>query len=79
MGAGPPPVPQRGLPAIAMARTVTRDPDPGAVGPALERIDALLDAAEHVIRSDDETSPLVTGLLAAANTIAVTEPLEEAQ
>lgn len=78
MADGPPPRPLRGLPGIALARTVTRDPEPGSVGPALERIDALLDAAEQMIRADDEASVLVPGLLAAANTIAVTEPLEEA-
>jgi uncharacterized protein len=79
MADGPPPQPPRGLPGIALARAVTRDPDPGAAGPALERIDALLEAAERMIRAEDEDSVLVTGLLAAANTIAVTEPQREVE
>ena len=39
----------RGLQFIALARASCRDPDPGAVGPALERIDGLLATAEQLM------------------------------
>ena len=49
LGAGPPPEFARGLQFVALARAACRDPDPGAAGPALERIDRLLSAAEQLL------------------------------
>ena len=75
VGAGPPPDPARALPGIALARTVCRDPDPGVVGPALRRIDALLADAEQSIGAGGEPAFLAFGLVMAAGAIAATEPL----
>jgi hypothetical protein len=72
----PPPTPSRALPWIALARAVCRDPDPGVVGPALERIDGLLAAAERLIAAQDADYRLAIGLIHGSATIAVTEPLE---
>jgi uncharacterized protein len=71
----PPPEPARALPWIALARAVCRDPDPGAAGPALERIDVLLSGAERLIAAPvgDPRAPI--GLIHAAATVAATEPL----
>ena len=75
MGSMPPLDLARALPGVALARAVCRDPDPGAVGPALERIDGLLAGAESLI-ADGEVDPfLAFGLLMAAGTIAATEPV----
>jgi hypothetical protein len=71
----PPPDPTRALPWIALARAVCRDPDPGVVGPALERVGGLLDAAESLIAGQAEDLRASIGLIHAAATIAVTEPL----
>lgn len=71
----PPPTPSRALPWIALARAVCRDPDPGVAGPALERIDGLLAAAETQIPAAEPGSLLAVGLVHAAATIAATEPL----
>jgi uncharacterized protein len=71
----PPPDPARALPWIGLARAVCRDPDPGAVGPALERVDGLLDAAEGVIGADGVDPRPAIGLIHAAATIAATEPV----
>jgi hypothetical protein len=76
MGAGPPPDPARALPGIALARAVCRDPDPGAVGPVLERIDALLAGTEELIADAASEPFLVFGLLMAAGAIAATEPVD---
>ncbi|HWC85759.1 MAG TPA: amidohydrolase family protein [Solirubrobacteraceae bacterium] len=75
----PPPDPARALPWINLARAVCRDPDPGAIGPALERVDGLLAAAEHLITSRDghNALPAIRQIHAAA-TIAATEPPEPA-
>jgi hypothetical protein len=75
MGAGPPPQFARVLPGIALARAVCRDPDPGSVGPALERIDALLANAEQHIADAGEQAYLALGLVMAAGAIAATEPI----
>ena len=75
VGAGPPPDPARALPGIALARTVCRDPDPGVVGPALRRIDALLADAEQSIGAGGEPAFLAFGIVMAAGAIAATEPL----
>ncbi len=77
MGAGPPPELARLLPGIALARAVCRDPDPGSVGPALQRIDALLANAEQHIADAGEQAFLALGLVMAAGAIAATEPIVE--
>lgn len=75
LGSMPPLDLARALPGIALARAVCRDPDPGAAGPALARIDALLAGAESVM-ADGEVEPfLAFGLLMAASAIAATEPV----
>jgi hypothetical protein len=71
----PPPEPARALPWIALARAVCRDPDPGAAGPALERIDGLLAGAERLIAAPVEDPRAPIGLIHAAATVAATEPL----
>jgi hypothetical protein len=75
MGAGPPPEATRAAPMIALARAACRDPDPGAAGPALERIDAMLASAEQLLAGGPEQVPQAIGLLMAAAVIAGTEPL----
>ena len=74
VGAGQPLDPSKALPGIALARAVCRDPDPGPVGPALERIDALLAGAEQQSAGPDQDPFLTLGLVMAAGTIAATEP-----
>ncbi len=76
MGGGRPPDFARALPGIALARAAARDPDPGIVGPALVRIDALLAAAEQLIAQGGETAYLAFGLVMASSAIAATEPLD---
>ncbi|HWF74359.1 MAG TPA: amidohydrolase family protein [Solirubrobacteraceae bacterium] len=71
----PPPDPARGLPWTNLAHAVCRDPDPGPVGPALERIDGLLTAAELLIGAGAEDPRAAIGLIHAAATIAATEPM----
>jgi hypothetical protein len=64
---------------VALARCACRDPEPGAAGPALRRIDDALAAAEHVLAEDDgERQDLAILLAVAAATVAGTEPLVEA-
>jgi hypothetical protein len=75
LGSGPPPDFARGLPFIAMARAACRDPDPGAVGPAMERIDGLLAAAEELLGVGERNGRAAVGLVMAAGVIAATEPL----
>jgi hypothetical protein len=75
IGAGPPPDFSRASPFISLARAVCRDPDPGAVGPALERIDKLLSTAEQLIVTDVEAARTAFGLVMAAGVIAGTEPV----
>jgi hypothetical protein len=75
IGAGPPPDPVRALPFIALARAACRDPDPGAVGPTLQRIDELLTAAEQLVGLGREQARGAFGLVIAAGVIAATEPL----
>jgi hypothetical protein len=74
LSSGPPPDFSRGLPFIAMARTVCRDPDPGAAGPALERIDELLCTAEQLLSAGGQEARTAVGLVMAAGAIAATEP-----
>lgn len=75
LGAGPPPQPQRALPAIDLARAVCRDPAPGLAGPALERIDRALQGAVQLIAQGPDHAVLAIGLVHAAATIAATEPV----
>lgn len=75
IGSGPPPNFSRGLPWVALARAVCRDPDPGIVGPALERVDGLLAAAEQLLGAGDDRARAAAGLVMAAGVIAATEPL----
>lgn len=75
LGSGPPPNFDRGLQFIALARAVCRDPDPGVAGPAMERIDGLLSAAEQLVTADSEQARAAFGLVMAAAVIAATEPL----
>jgi hypothetical protein len=75
MSGGRPPDGTRALPGIALARAACRDPDPGVVGPALQRIDALLAGAEQLIGQGGEEAPLAFVLIMAAGAIAATEPL----
>ena len=75
LSAGPPPDFARGLPFMALARTVCRDPDPGAAGPALDRIDTLLATAEQLLTAGGEQTRPAFGLVIAAGVIAATEPI----
>ncbi len=75
ISSGPPPNFTRALPFVALARAVCRDPDPGVVGPTLERIDGLLAAAEQLLAAGDERARAAVGLVMAAGVIAATEPL----
>ncbi len=74
ISSGPPPDFTRGLPFVAMARAACRDPEPGAAGPALERIETLLAAAEQMLAAGDEHARTAVGLVMAAGVIAGTEP-----
>ncbi|MDQ6804008.1 MAG: amidohydrolase family protein [Actinomycetota bacterium] len=72
----PPLDPARAFPWVSLARAVCRDPDPGVVGPSLERIDGLLAASESLIVGAEAEDPRAAiGLIHAAATIAATEPL----
>jgi hypothetical protein len=75
IGSGPPFDFARGLPFVALARAACRDPDPGVVGPALERIDGLLAEAEQLLAAGDERARAAIGLVMGAGVIAATEPL----
>lgn len=75
IGQRPPPDFSRSLPAVALARAVCRDPEPGAAGPALERIDALLSAAERLLGDGTADARNAAGLVMAAGVIAATEQL----
>jgi hypothetical protein len=63
----------RALPWIAMARTVGRDPEPGAAGPALARIDTALDAAERLIAAGGRQALGAIGLVHSTMVYAATE------
>jgi uncharacterized protein len=75
IGSGPPPDFTRAVPFIALARAACRDPDPGVVGPALERVDGLLASAEQLIAAGNDRARAAVGLVMAAGVIAATEPL----
>jgi hypothetical protein len=72
---GTPPAVERALPGIELARAVCRDPEAGAAGPVLERIDRALAAAESIITSDTGDAFLAFGLIHASIAVASTEPL----
>ncbi len=74
LSSGPPPDFTRGLPFVAMARAACRDPDPGAAGSALERVDKLLSTAEQALTDGSEQARTAVGLVMAAGAIAATEP-----
>ncbi len=78
IGSGPPPDFHRALPFLALARAACRDPDPGVVGPALERVDGLLGAAEQLLAAGDAQARAAVGLVMAVGVIAATEPLPAA-
>ncbi len=70
-----PPDPTLALPWIALARAVCRDPDPGAVGPVLRRIDGALDGAGRIMGDGGPQAFAAIGLLMAAAAMAATEPV----
>jgi predicted TIM-barrel fold metal-dependent hydrolase len=74
MSSGPPVAFGRSLPFLAMARAACRDPDPGPVGPTLERVDGLLAAAEQLLSSGEAPARAAFALVIAAGVIAATEP-----
>jgi hypothetical protein len=74
LSAGPPPDFGRGVPFVALARAACRDPDPGAAGPALARIDELLATAEQLLGEGGEQVRSAVGLVMASAVIAATEP-----
>ncbi len=73
MGGGPPPDFARGAQFVALARAACRDPDPGPAGPALQRIDGMLAAAEQLITGEPEQTLMAAGLVMASGVIAATE------
>jgi hypothetical protein len=75
LGSGPPPDFARSRPFIALARAACRDPQPGVVGPTLERIDGLLSAAESLLGGERELTRAAVGLVMGAGVIAATERL----
>ena len=75
VGGGPPRDLTRGLPHLHLARAACRDPEPGAAGPALERIDVALAAAEELIRDGHGEEMNAYALIIAAGAIAATEPV----
>ena len=74
---GPGVDPSRALPWVELARAVCRDPDPGSVGPALDRIDRALAGAEAVVAAGGPQAFLAVGLLMGANALAATEPVSD--
>ena len=76
MSGGQRPDVTRCVPWIAHARSVCRDPDPGAAGPALARIDSALSTAERLLAQPPPVSLWALGLLHGAAVIAATEPVD---
>jgi predicted TIM-barrel fold metal-dependent hydrolase len=74
LASGPPPDFTRSQPFVAMARAACRDPEPGPAGPALERIEQLLSAADALLAAGGDDARPAIGLVMAAGTIAATEP-----
>ncbi len=77
IASGPPVDPARILPFVSLARAACRDPEPGAVGPVLARVDELLAAAESMVDAGVEQARAAFGLVISASVIAATEPLGE--
>ena len=75
VAAGPPADPARVLPFVSLARSACRDPEPGDVGPVLERVDEMLAAAEAMVGAGVEQARAAFGLVISASVIAATEPL----
>lgn len=75
LGSGPPPDFTRSVPFISLARAACRNPDPGSLGPALERIDELLSGAEQLLADGTEQARTAAGMVIAAGVIAATEPV----
>lgn len=75
LGAGGPPDVARMGPWVALARCVSRDPDPGPAAPALERIDTAMRATEQLIAAGGPEARGAIGLVHSAAVISVTEPL----
>jgi hypothetical protein len=73
LSSGPPPQFPRSLPFLALARAACRDPDPGSAGPALERVDGLLSAAQELLGGEGEPARSALALVMAAGVIAATE------
>ena len=69
-----PPDLSRAQEGIELARYVCRDPEPGDAGPALERIDAALAAAQSALMGGAEQEAAAVALAIAAAAIAATEP-----
>jgi hypothetical protein len=65
----------RMAPWLAMARAACRDPEPEAAGPALERIDTALQAAELLIAQPGPQALAGFGLIHGSVVIAATEPV----
>ena len=72
-----PPDVARAAEGVALARCACRDPDPGAAGGALGRVDAALAAAEQILASGGEDPTLAIGLAVAAAAVAATDPAPE--
>ncbi len=77
VAAGPPADPARILPFVSLARGACRDPEAGAVGPVLERVDEMLAAAEAMVGAGVEQARAAFGLVISASVIAATEPLDD--
>ncbi len=75
LSGGPPADPSRILPFVSLARAACRDPDPGPVGPVLERVDELLAVAQSLATAGEEEARAAFGLVISASVIAATEPL----
>ena len=75
IGSGPPPNFARSLPFVELARAACRDPEPGRAGPAVQRIDELLAAAEVVLADGADNARAAAGMVMAAGVIAATEPV----
>jgi uncharacterized protein len=75
IGSGPPPNFDRALQFIDLARAVCRDPNPGEAGPAMQRIDGMLAAANALIAAGGDQTRAAIGLVVAAGAVAATEPL----
>ena len=73
-----PPDLARAREGVALARYACRDPDPGAAGEALARVDAALAVAEQTVADGSPAegeANLAIGLAVAAAAVAATEPV----